>query len=167
MNLRYNNLVIRLATKDDAEYLCKYWHESGWNISIEEAGEMLDKGRGQHMIEIDGRIIGDIHYGGNIENGQAEIGIYIRDGNERCKGYATLAMSIYIDALINILGYNKIRIATGTENKAMRHISEDKFGLKPIMHENVYQIQSRTYESYVEYILLKENWRNKFDYKVY
>ena len=165
MRLKHKNLDIRLANRNDAEYLCKYWHESGWNISLEEAREQLDKGKGQYIIEIDGRIIGDIHYG-DIENKTAEIGIYIRDENEKGKGYGLLSMSIYIDALINILGYDKIRIATSIDNNAMRHISENKFGLTPIIHENAYQVQSDTNESYAEYILEKENWSNEIAYTV-
>ena len=165
MKLKYKNLEIRLATKYDAEYLCKYWHESGWHIKLEDARERLDKGKEQHMIEIEGRIIGDIHYG-EIENNGAEIGIYIRDESQQGKGYGTLITSIYIDALINILGYDKIRIATSVDNKAMRHISENKFKLTPIVHEGAYQEQSGTYESYAEYILKKENWKSKIDYEV-
>ena len=166
MNLKYKNMEIRLATKNDAEYLCKYWNESGWNISLEEAREMLSKGKEQYMIEIDERVIGDIHYG-ELENNVAEIGIYIRDEHEKGRGYGTLTMFIFIDALINILGYDKIRIATSVDNKSMRHISENKFGLTPIIHERAYQEQSGTYESYAEYILKKENWQKKFDYEVF
>ena len=167
MRLKHKNIEIRLATENDAEYLIKYWHESGWNISLEEARERLagDKNKEQHIIEADGRIIGDIHYG-EVENNGAEIGIYIRDENQKGKGYGTLTASIYIDALINILGYDRILINTGVDNKSMRYIAENKFGLTPIVHDNVYQEQSSTYESYVEYVLTKENWRNKIDYEV-
>jgi len=166
MKLKCGNLEIRLATKNDAEYLCKYWHESGWNISLEDARERLDNGKEQHMIEADGRIIGDIHYG-DIDNNTAEIGIFIRDENEKGKGYGILATTMYIDALINVLGYDKIRIATSVDNKAMRHISENKFGLTPVIHEDAHQLDSDTYESYAEYILEKENWQNKIDYEVF
>ena len=165
MKLKHKNLEIRLATRNDAEYLCKYWHESGWNISLEDARERLGKGKEQHMIEIDGQIIGDIHYG-EVENNGAEIGIYIRDENQRGKGYGTITMYIFTDALIHILGYEEILINTGVDNKSMRYISENKFGLIPIVHENVYQQLSGTYESYVAYILKKENWRNKIDYEI-
>lgn len=165
MKLKYKNLEIRLATRNDAEYLCRYWHESGWNISLEDARERLDNGKEQHMIVVDGRIIGDIHHG-DIENRTAEIGIYIRDENEKGKGYGIIVSSIYIDALFNVLGYDKIRIATSVNNKAMRHISENKFGLTPIIHEDAYQKLSGTNESFAEYILKKENWQNKFDYNV-
>ena len=165
MKLKHKNLEIRLAVPNDAEYLLKYWNESGWDITLEETRERLGKNREQHMIEVDSRIIGDIHYG-DIGNSTAEIGIYIRDDNEKGKGYGILAMSIYIDALINILGYKKIRIATSADNKAMRHISENKFRLTPIIHEDAYQEQSGTYESYAEYILQKENWHNNIDYDI-
>jgi len=166
MRLKHKNLEIRLAVPNDAEYLLKYWNESGWDITFEEACERLRKNQEQHIIEIDGRIIGDIHYGDIIENEVAELGIYIREESERGKGYGEMAASIYIDALINIIGYNKIRISTSVDNKAMRHISENKFGLTPTIHEDVYQEQSGTNESYAEYYLKKENWQNKIEYEV-
>ena len=165
MELKYKNLLIRLANRDDAEYLLKYWNESGWSIGLEEACERLEENHSQHMIEIDGLVIGDIHYG-CVENNGAEIGIFIRDENEREKGYGILVTSIYIDALINVLGYDRIRIATSVDNKAMRHISENKFGLTPTIHKDVYQEQSGTSESYAEYILEKESWHNKIHYEV-
>ena len=165
MKLKYNTLTIRLAIRNDAEYLCKYWHESAWNISIEDARESLDSGKEQHMIEVDGKIIGDIHYG-EIDNKTAEIGIYIRDEAQKGKGYGIIASSIFIDALFNFLGYDKIRIATSVSNKAMRYISENKFGLTPFIHEDAYQELTGTSESYAEYILKKDNWRNEFSYVV-
>jgi len=165
MRLKHKNLEIRLAVPSDAEYLVKYWNEGGWDITLEEVHKSLEKNREQHIIEVDERVIGDIHYG-NIENKTAEIGIYIRNEEEKGKGYGILVMNIYIDALINVLGYDKIRIATHIDNKAMRHISENKFGLIPTIHEDAYQKQSGTNESYAEYILEKENWLNKIDYEV-
>jgi RimJ/RimL family protein N-acetyltransferase len=165
MRLSYKNLEIRLAARNDAEYLCGYWHESGWHISLEEARERLDNGEEQHMIEADGKVIGDIHHG-DIGDNTAEIGVFIRDENARGKGYGISVISIYIDALFNIMGYDKIRIATAVNNSAMRHISENKFGLAPIIHTDAYQELSGTVESYAEYIVTKENWHNRLDYTV-
>ena len=156
MKLKHKNIEIRLASTDNAEYLHKYRSESGETVTLDEVRESLNENKKQHMIELGGKIIGDIHYG-DLENNTAEIGIFIRDENERGKGYGFLITSIYIDTLINVLKYDKIRIATSVDNKAMRHISEAKFGLSPIIHED---------ESYAEYILEKENWRNIFDYDV-
>jgi len=156
MRLRYKNLLIRLATEHDAEYLCKYWHASGWDISLEEAREMLATGKEQHMIELDGRIIGDIHYG-EIDEKTVEIGIFIRDENERGKGYGTTVFTIYADTLFS-MRYERIRLATSVDDKRMRSIAENKFNLVPIIHENAYQKQSGTYESYAEYFLKKDNW---------
>jgi RimJ/RimL family protein N-acetyltransferase len=166
MRLRYKNIELRLATPDDAEYLVKYWNESGWGITLDEARERLDiaKNKEQHMIELDGRIIGDIHYG-EAENNSAEIGVYIREETAKGKGYGKIIMAIYIDALINHLGYENILINTSVDNKAMRRISENTFGLTPTIHENVYQEQSGTYESYVAYVLKKENWQNEINYE--
>jgi len=168
MRLKHKCFEIRLATPDDSEYLLKYWNLNGMNTTLEEVAETLEENFTQHMIEIDGRIIGDIHYGdcGDVENTIAEIGIFIRDENERGKGYGTTLASIYIDALFNLLGFQKIRIATGVDNKAMRHISESKFGLTPTIHNDVHQELSDTNESYAEYFLDKEGWQCKIDYEV-
>jgi RimJ/RimL family protein N-acetyltransferase len=165
MKLKHKNLEIRLAVTDDAGYFLKHWNESGWHITLDEVHERLEENRAQHIIEINGRIIGDIHYG-DLENTTAEIGIYIREENEKGKGYGLLALNMYIDALFTILGYNKIRIATGLDNKAMRHISENKYHLTPTIHEDAYQENSATNESYAEYILEKENWGCDIEYEI-
>jgi len=164
MRLKHKNLEIRLANINDADYLLKYWTESGWDITLKEAQERLTKNREQHMIEVDGRIIGDIHYG-ELENNTAEIGIYIRDEREKGKGYGLSTTCIYIDALIKFMGYDKIRIATSVDNDAMRHISETKLNLSPTIHTDAYQEQLGTHEPYVEYILEKENWQNNICYE--
>jgi len=152
MHLKHKNLEIRLATVNDAEYLHKYWSEDSWNTTtLEELQTMLSNGNTQYMIEVHGQLIGDIHYG-EVEDNGAEIGIYIRNKEERGKGYGLLALRLFIDALFN-LGYSKIVLNTGGDNKSMRHIAEKKLGLKPIVHEDVYQEQTGTYETCVEYVL--------------
>jgi len=164
MRLTCENFVIRLATAHDAPYLCKYWHESGWDISLEDARAMLANGKEQHMIELDGRIIGDIHYG-EVDEKTVEIGIFIRDENEQGKGYGTTVFTIFADTLFS-MKYERIRLATSVDDKRMRSIAENKFNLVPIIHENAYQKQSGTYESYAEYFLKKDNWENTIKYEV-
>lgn len=157
MKLRHKNLLIRLATVEDAPYLCKYWHESGWDISLEKACEMLATGTKQHIIEFDDRIIGDIHYG-DLGEKTAEVGIFIRDENERGKGNGKRALAMYMYTLLHDLDYERIRLSTSVDNKGMRYIAENKFKLIGTVHENIYQEQTGTYESYIEYFLNKEDW---------
>ena len=169
MKLKYNNITVRESSVNDAVYLHKYWNESGWTISLDEVKASIIKESNsivyQYMIDAGEKTVGDIHYG-NVDNKGAEIGVYIRDDNEKSKGYGTTAMIMLIDVLLNRLGYDRIVFNTNVDNKCMRHIAENKFGLTPVIHENILQEQSGTYESYAEYELKKEMWQNKIDYEI-
>jgi len=155
MTLTKNNLTIRPATKADAEYLCKYWNADGWDISLGKVQEMLDGSTAQHMIELDGQVIGDIHYG-DVEEKIAEIGVYIRNQAYRGKGYGFLSLQMYADALLYTMGYDKIILNTNAGNKNMRYICENKLNLQPTIHENIEQPDG-SLETVVEYVLKKEN----------
>lgn len=172
MNIRHNNLTIReaTATKDDAEYIFKYRSQDEKNLTLSDVLESLEysKKHGtpepQHMIEVDGKIIGDIHYGNLDENKTAEIGIFLRDEDAKGKGYGTISLTMMIDRLLNYYGYEKILLNTGVDNASMRYIAENKFGLTPIIHEDIYQESLGIYSDYVEYELKKENWKNSLEY---
>ncbi|MCL2772568.1 MAG: GNAT family N-acetyltransferase [Oscillospiraceae bacterium] len=164
MNIKYKNLTVRQANENDAVYIHKYRSESGENISLDKVKSQLGPNTSQYMIELDGQIIGDIHYG-DVENKGAEIGVYIRDENEKDKGYGTLAITMFSDYLLNRLGYDKIVFNTAFNNGSMRHIAESKFSLKPNVYD-AYQEISGTDETCVEYELKKENWKNEINYEV-
>ena len=51
-------------------------------------------------------------------------------------------------------GYKRIRFATSLDNKAMRHIVENKYGLKPTIHED----EDEEY-SFAEYYLEESKWQ--------
>jgi len=155
MTLTQNNLTIRPATQDDAKYLCKHWNAGGWDIGIDDVEEMLDGSTAQHIIEVDGQVLGDIHYG-DVEEKVAEIGVYIRNETYRGKGYGLVSLRIYASALFNTLGYEKIILNTSASNKSVRYICENKFNLQPIIHENIEQPDG-SLETVVEYVLKKEN----------
>ena len=153
--------TIRLATQADIPYLHHHWNESGWVISLSDAAKQLERTDFfQYMIELDSKVIGDIHYG-NLENNGAEIGVYIRNTIERGKGYGTQAIMLMIDLLFAHCGYNEIVLNTSTDNYRMRYIAEEKLKLTPILHENILQEQGGTYEDYIEYRLKNPMGGNK------
>ena len=164
MRLKHKNLEIRPATIKDAEYLYSYWSQDSWNTTtLEELRAMLAGGKTQYMVELNGQLIGDVHYG-EVENNGAEVGLYIRDENQMGKGYGTLILYIFIDILFKNFGYDNVVFMTGENNKPMRYISESKFNLTPIIHKDLEQPDG-TLETCIEYVLNKQDWQNKVEYE--
>jgi RimJ/RimL family protein N-acetyltransferase len=158
MPIEGTDIRIRLATSSDADYLVKFWNQSGWDISLDAAKEMLDKGKEQFMIELGGEVIGDVHFG-EVDDESAELGIFIRTESAKGKGVGKAVSSRFVDFLFNDFSYQRILINTATDNLGMRKIAENTFRLEPLIHENVYQESTGTYEDSVEYVLEKQNWR--------
>ena len=166
MTLKFENILIRLATSADADYLYPFWNASGWDITLSDAQKMLADGNSQHMIELDGKVIGDIHFG-EIDKQTAEVGIFIRDESAKGHGYGKIVTKIYIDALVKKYDYEIIMLNTGVNNQAMRAIAENTFGITPVLHENVYQADTKTYDSYIEYRFEVKNWQNDIEYDLF
>ncbi|MCL2557847.1 MAG: GNAT family N-acetyltransferase [Treponema sp.] len=157
VELMRNGLTLIRATSSDAPYFYRHWNESGWAIDMEKVREELDpKGEDavfQYLIKIGEKVVGDVHHG-RVDEGRAEIGVFIRDESQRRKGYGFLAIAIMIDHLFE-RGYERIIFNTAVDNAPMRHIAEKKLGLKPVIHEDVLQELSGRRESYAEYELAR------------
>jgi RimJ/RimL family protein N-acetyltransferase len=111
MLIKYKNLTIRNAVAADAEQLCAWWNDgkimahaglpNGSGETTEEIRDRLigntDDTHGRHIIELDGKPIGEMMY--RNKGGAAELGIKICDFSKQEKGYGTELLTIFIDAL--------------------------------------------------------------------
>jgi len=172
MNLVKGNLTIRNAMPSDAEQLCAWWNDgkimahagfpNGLNEQPDETREDLatdtDETFRNHMIEVDGKPIGEMSYR-NTGNNVAEIGIKICDTSHQEKGLGTTLLSMFIDALFTYYGYEKIVLDTNVKNKRAQHVYENKLGFKMVqMQENAWQDQLGEWQSSIDYALTKADW---------
>ena len=166
------NLVIRNAVATDAEQLCTWWNDgkvmahagfpNGINITATEICDSLvndsDETHRRHIIELNGKPIGEMNYR-NKGNKTAEIGIKICDFTQHGKGLGTILLSMFIDALFNIYGYEKIILDTNTNNKRAQHIYEKKLGFKIVgVREQAWRDQLGEMQSFIDYELDKAGW---------
>jgi len=105
-----------------------------------------------------------------LEDKVAEIGIKICDFTVQEKGLGTILLTIFIDALFNHYGYEKILIDTNVKNERAQHIYEKKLGFRFISLEKDSWIdQLGQPQSSVHYEMTKTDWSNsviiKFKYR--
>ena len=174
MNLVMNNLIIRDAASYDAELLCRWWNDGvimthagfpdGINTTAEKIRNSLtadtnDTHR-RHIIEYNGAPIGEMNYR-NKGEGVAEIGIKICDFTQQEKGLGTTLLSMFIEALFNERGYEKIILDTNIKNKRAQHVYE-KLGFNIVgIREQAWRDQSGEMQSAVDYVLAKEEWNSR------
>ena len=142
MNLVCNNLTIRNAIAADAEQLCAWWNDgkvmahaglpNGVGCTPEGIRESLvdHTDNNRHIIELDGRPIGEMNY--RDKNGAAELGIKICDFAEQEKGYGTILLTVFIDALFRHYGFEKMILDTNLKNERAQHVYEKKLGFRRI-----------------------------------
>jgi RimJ/RimL family protein N-acetyltransferase len=149
IELKENNLLIRYATKKDAEILCKWWNDGkimahagfpdGINTTIEKIQKQLleesnDTTR-RFIIEIKSEISGEMNYR-NKGNKTAEIGIKICDFNQQEKGFGTKLLKMFIKYLFNKLNYEKIILDTKLNNLRAQYVYK-KIGFKEIKKDDI------------------------------
>ena len=175
MLINNENLTIRNAIATDAELLCVWWNDgkvmahagfpNGLNTTIDEIRDSLvndtDDTHRRHIIEFKGKPIGEMNYR-NKGNGIAEIGIKICDYTQREKGLGTILLSMFIDALFDVYGYNKIILDTNTNNERAQHVYEQKLGFKIVrVREKAWCDQLGDMQSFIDYELTKADWIRK------
>lgn len=144
MLINDNHLVIRNATSNDAEILCKWWNDGkvmahagfpkGLGINeetmIEQLASDTDDTHRRLILEADGLPVGEMNYR-NKGNKTAEIGIKICDFSKQNKGYGKIYLCMLIDSLFE-KGYEKIILDTNIKNKRaqsfMKKLDLRKFG---------------------------------------
>jgi len=178
MNLVKDNLTIRNATPSDAEQLCRWWNDgeimahAGFPNGIGTTAEKIradlatddDKIHRRHVIELDGRSIGEMNYR-NKGGGVAEIGIKICDFSCQEKGLGTTLLSMFIDALFVCYGYEKIILDTKVKNKRAQHVYV-KLGFKQLrVNEDSWRDQLGEAQSSIDYELAKADWQTPVVYQ--
>ena len=172
MELVYKNLVIRKAVGNDAEQLCVWWNDgrimaqmglpNGVGCKPEDVRKSLDenKDKYRHIIELDGKPIGEMNNRDmNGEKGTAEPGIKICDFSEQNKGYGTILLTIFIDALFRYYNYEKVILDTGIKNERAQYVYEKKLGFRHIMTEkNDDPDELGIYEHIVYFEMNKADW---------
>jgi len=172
MNITQGNLTIRNAASSDAEQLCVWWNDgsimahAGFPNGLGETPDRIcaslaedsDETHRRHIIEIDGRPIGEMNYR-NKGNRIAEIGIKICETVEREKGYGTTLLSMFIDELFLRYGYEKIILDTNVTNERAQHVYEKKLGFRQLaIRESSWRDQLGQLQSSIEYELAKSDW---------
>jgi len=175
MNLSKNNLMIRNALPSDAELLCAWWNDgvimahagfpNGLGDTPERIRESLsgdsDTTHRRHIIELDGKPIGEMNYRNKGEQ-TAEIGIKICDAAEREKGYGTTLLSLFMEELFLRYDYEKIILDTHVKNARAQHVYEHKLGFRRLgVRENSWRDQLGEWQSSIDYELTKSDWLGK------
>lgn len=171
MYLKQDNLVIRAATREDAECLCNWWSDgavmehagfpNGLKTDIIKLQESLDKEKSNEfykrlMIEIDFKPVGEMMF--RIENRVAEIGIKICDFTYQEKGFGTKVLKMLITYLFQEKSVEKIVLDTNLRNTRAQHVYE-KLGFKKVcVRENTWEDQLGELQSSVDYELIREEF---------
>ncbi|MDR1703361.1 MAG: GNAT family N-acetyltransferase [Clostridiales bacterium] len=167
MILINNRLTVRDAGSADAELLCGWWNDgkvmahagfpNGLGTTAEKIRESLagdsDATGRRHIIELGKTPIGEMNY--RTKDGKtAEIGIKICDFTEQEKGYGTVLLSMFIDALFVYYGYERIIWDTNVMNERAQHVYEKKLNARNAGIDG----------DYVNYEIRKCDWSKKPPY---
>ena len=142
MEIRYKDILIRNADKDDASILASWWNDGsvmehagfpyGLGISEKQIIDSLKNDNDLYrrlIIEYDDKAIGEMNYK-VIDNDTVQIGIKICDDNYQNRGIGKIILSMLIRELFNE-GYVKIVLDTNPNNLKARHVYE-QLGFKNI-----------------------------------
>ena len=180
MRLEYKNIIIRNAELSDARQLCDWWNDgeimehagfpNGLGCTLEKVCADLSNDKDdtcrRHIIELDGKPSGEMIYR-NIGNNTAEIGIKICDFSQLEKGYGTIILSMFIDALFYDFNYNRVIIDTDLRNIRAQHVYQDKLGFRCVEVEKDARCdQLGIWQTTVTLVMNKVDWkvlRKKFE----
>lgn len=168
MKRLYNDILIREACTDDAQQLCSWWNDGkvmaharfpyGLGTTVETVRQQLEdknNNSNRHIIIYKNIPIGEMNY---CEAGEknCEIGIKICDFSMQNKGLGKIILSLFIDAMFNEYGYEKILLDTNLNNKRAQHVYE-QLGFKKVRtKENVWTDQAGVLQSFVDYELTRD-----------
>lgn len=173
MRLEHDKIIIRNATADDATQLCRWWNDgavmahAGFPNGLHTTEERIvsqiaddsDETRRRHMILFDGMPIGEMSYY-NLGNGVCEIGIKICDTSHQNQGLGKIILSMFIGALFNEFGYQKIVLDTNLKNKRAQHVYEQLGFQKIRINYDSWTDQLGEMQSSVDYELTKDTFRS-------
>lgn len=169
---QYGDLLIRDAAAGDAEQLCRWWNDgnvmahagfpNGLGTTAGAVRKQLEENKTghaannrRHIILWQNRPIGEMNYH-ETEPGTCEIGIKICDASMQNKGLGKKILSLFIRALFEEYGYQKIILDTNAKNLRAQHVYEQLGFRKLRINENSWQDQLGDWQSSVDYELTKE-----------
>ncbi|MBR4960012.1 MAG: GNAT family N-acetyltransferase [Clostridia bacterium] len=166
---RYNgHITIREAAADDADQLCRWWNDgqimahAGFPLGLGTTPEAIrqkiaEDDNHRHIILYDSIPIGEINYR-ETGAGVCEIGIKICNASMQNKGLGKLILSMFLEALFDEYGYEKIILDTNLNNLRARHVYE-QLGFREIrIRENAWKDQLGELQSAVDYALTKDSF---------
>ncbi|WP_322174539.1 GNAT family N-acetyltransferase [Acutalibacter caecimuris] len=173
MYLTYKNLLIRNATKDDAEQLSIWWNDgkimahagfpNGTGQTVQDISDSLqndtDDTHRRLIIEIDNLAVGEMNYR-NKGDGVAEIGIKICDFSKQNQGNGKILLSMLIHSLYKDFGFKKIILDTNLKNKRAQHIYEQLGFTQLRVNKDAWIDQVGERQSSVDYALYPADFRN-------
>lgn len=168
MERKYNDLLIREATIEDAEQLCIWWNDGkvmehagfpkGLGTTVEIVKKQIEESNNQnhrHMILYKNVPIGEMNYR-EVDTGTCEIGVKICDSSKQNKGLGKVILSLFISTLFDEYGYKKVILDTNLNNKRAQHVYE-QLGFKKVrINENSWKDQLGNWQSSVDYELTRE-----------
>lgn len=173
MNLQYNQITIREAVHADAEQLCNWWNDgtvmahagfpNGLGTTKEAIIEKLESQEIQntcrHIIEYDGRSIGEMNYI-RMNESACEMGIKICEPDMQNKGIGKVVLSLFINGLFEQLGYATICLDTNLNNKRAQHVYE-QLGFKKVrVNKDAWKNQLGELQSSVDYALTRDTFQS-------
>ena len=173
MNLKYNKITIREAVPADAELLCAWWNDgsvmahagfpNGLGTTKEAIIEKLEAQEIQntcrHIIEYDGRSIGEMNYI-RMNESACEMGIKICEADMQNKGIGKVVLSLFINGLFEQLGYDTICLDTNLNNKRAQHVYEQLGFQKVRVNVDSWRNQLGELQSSVDYALTRESFKS-------
>lgn len=162
--IQYENLSIRQAELADAKQLTAWWNDGavmahagfpkGLGISEVEVRALL--GKGQMVIEENGRLIGECSYR-KAADGAVEIGIKLCETDCQNRGLGKKVLSMLISWLFRN-GYSKIVLDTNLTNTRAQHVYESLGFRKLRTNIDSWKDQLGRLQSSVDYELLEKDF---------
>lgn len=159
-----DNLVIRNATVNDVQILCKWWSDGKVMVhagfpnglytdpkklaeQIENEGDLSRR----LIIEIETNKVGEMNY--RIKDNIAELGIKICDFSYQEKDYGTKALKLLTKFLFAEMKVQKIILDTNINNLRAQHVYEKIGFIKTSLSLNSWKDQLGELQSSVNYEL--------------
>ena len=175
MLIRYDNILIRNATLEDAKLLKDWWSDGsimfhagfpfGINIKLEEIEGFIKKEKDENartlIIEYDNLPIGEMSYR-RLDDNVTEIGIKICNENMQSKGLGYKIMKLFMHELFEGLNYDKIVLDTNLNNIRAQRLYE-KLGFRKLrINQDSWKNQLGILQSSVDYEIIREEFLNTY-----
>ena len=172
MFIQYHDICIRNVEKADCAQLAEWWNDGkvmahagfplGLGTSAEKIAEQVsndtDETRRRLIIDCRGKSIGETSFT-NKGDGIAEIGIKICNPDYQEKGLGRVILSLLIRRLFDC-GFTKIILNTNQKNTRAQHVYELLGFRKVRLNENAWQDQVGELQSFYDYELTPEHFRD-------